>query len=203
MHSGQPAQFNLVAAAHASMIEHGFNPDFPDGVTTELAAIAASSAQNPGSEFKDLRDLLWSSIDNDTSKDLDQIEWAEQLSDGCIRVLVGVADVDSRVKKGTVIDTHARSETTSFYTGVKVFPMLPPQLSEGTTSLNENEDRAAIVIEFKVDAEGNASDGVAYRALVHNRAQLAYNSVGAWLEGKGPAPPKVAANAALAAEAPG
>ncbi len=197
-------RLNLVTAAHAAMIEHGFNPDFPDGVDAELAAIQAHarppSAQSSAAEFKDLRSLLWSSIDNDTSKDLDQIEWAEQLPDERIRVLVGVADVDARVVKGTVIDTHARSETTSVYTGVKVFPMLPPELSEGVTSLNENEERAAIVIEFKVDAEGNASDGLAYRALVRNRAQLAYNGVGAWLEGKGPAPAKVAASPALAAQ---
>ncbi len=199
-----PLHFNLVTAAHAAMIEHGFNPDFPDGVDSEPAAIQANalppSAQSSAAEFKDMRSLLWSSIDNDTSKDLDQIEWAEQLPDGRIRVLVGVADVDARVVKGTVIDTHARSETTSVYTGVKVFPMLPPELSEGATSLNENEERAAIVIEFKVDAEGNASDGLAYRALVRNRAQLAYNGVGAWLEGKGPAPAKVAASPALAAQ---
>jgi exoribonuclease-2 len=200
MHSGQPAHFNLVAAAHASMIEHGFNPDFPEGVAAELASVEANPAPNPDPEFKDLRSLLWSSIDNDTSKDLDQIEWVEQLPDGRIRVLVGVADVDSRVTKGTVIDTHARSETTSVYTGVKVFPMLPTQLSEGITSLNEEQDRAAVVIEFKVDAEGNASDGIAYRALVRNRAQLAYNGIGAWLEGKGAAPPKVAANSDLAAQ---
>jgi VacB/RNase II family 3'-5' exoribonuclease len=199
-----PLHFNLVTAAHAAMIEHGFNPDFPEGVDAELAAIQANarppSAQTSAEEFKDLRSLLWSSIDNDTSKDLDQIEWAEQLADGRIRVLVGVADVDARVAQGTVIDTHAQSETTSVYTGVKVFPMLPPELSEGITSLNENEERAAIVIEFKVDAEGNGSDGLAYRALVRNRAQLAYNGVGAWLEGKGPAPAKVAASAVLAAQ---
>ena len=204
MQSSQPLQFNLIAAAHASMIEHGFTPDFPEGVDSELARIQANSqppsAQSSAAEFKDLRSLLWSSIDNDTSKDLDQLEWAEQLPDGRIRVLIGVADVDARVAKDTVIDTHARSETTSVYTGVKVFPMLPPELSEGITSLNEDEERAAIVIEFKVDAEGNASDGVAYRALVRNRAQLAYNSVGAWLDGKGPAPAKVAASAALAAQ---
>ncbi len=204
MHSSQSSHFNLIAAAHAAMVEHGFSPDFPDGVDTELAAIQAHSglpsAGGSFGEFQDLRSLLWSSIDNDTSKDLDQIEWAEQLQDGCIRVLVGVADVDSRVGKGTVIDSHARSETTSVYTGVKVFPMLPPELSEGMTSLNEDEERAAIVIEFKVDADGNASDGKAYRALVRNRAQLAYNSVGAWLEGKGPAPAKVAASTALAAQ---
>lgn len=206
MHSSQPLHFNLIAAAHASMIEHGFQPDFPAGVNQELAAIEEKANGAPGDGatappgFQDLRKLLWSSIDNDTSKDLDQIEWAETLADGRIRLLVGVADVDSRVAKGTVIDDHARSETTSVYTGVKVFPMLPAELSEGITSLNENEDRAAIVVEFAVDAEGTASDGKAYRALVRNHAQLAYNAVGAWLEGKGAAPAKVAANADLAAQ---
>jgi exoribonuclease-2 len=204
MPSSSLPQFDLVAAAHAAMIEHGFQPDFPQGVGPELAAIRADSklpsASGPGAEFQDLRGLPWSSIDNDTSKDLDQIEWAEQLPDGRMRVLIGVADVDARVAEGTVIDTHARSETTSVYTGVKVFPMLPPELSEGITSLNENEDRAAIVIEFKVDAGGAASEGKAYRALVHNHSQLAYNGVGAWLEGKSAAPAKVDANAALAAQ---
>src|SRR6266567_4977008 len=173
MHSSQPLHFNLVVAAHAAMIEHGFNPDFPDGVDSELAAIQAHaappSAQSSASEFKDLRGLLWSSIDNDTSKDLDQIEWAEQLPDGRIRVLIGVADVDARVSKGTVIDSHAQSETTSVYTGVKVYTMLPSELSEGITSLNENEERAAIVIEFRVDKDGTASDGAVCRALVRNR----------------------------------
>ena len=200
MHSTQPPQFNLVAAAHATMIEHGFQPDFPAGVLTELAAIQAHPALPDAPGAHDLRNLLWSSIDNDTSKDLDQIEWAEQLPDGRIRVLVGIADVDVRVQKGTKLDAHAQSETTSVYTGVRVFPMLPPQLSEGITSLNENEDRVAVVVEFAVDATGNASDGKAYRALVKNRAQLAYNSVGAWLDGSGPAPAKVAASADLAAQ---
>jgi VacB/RNase II family 3'-5' exoribonuclease len=204
MQSSHPLQFNLITAAHAAMIEHGFQPDFPKGVDTELAAIQAHpeppSAQGSSAEFQDLRSLLWSSIDNDTSKDLDQIEWAEQLPDGRIRIMVGVADVDVRVAEGTVIDSHARSETTSVYTGVKVFPMLPAQLSEGVTSLNENEDRAAIVVEFKVDATGTAAEGKAYRALVRNHAQLAYNGVGAWLEAKGPAPAKVAASPALAAQ---
>jgi exoribonuclease-2 len=200
MHSNHPIRFNLVAAAHAAMIEHGFQPDFPAATATELAAIQAQPQTSAANGLTDLRGLLWSSIDNDTSKDLDQIEWAEQLPDGRIRVLVGVADVDARVHKGTVIDTHAQFETTSVYTGVSVFPMLPTELSEGITSLNENEDRAAVVIEFAVDADGTASDGKAYRALVHNRAQLAYNSVGAWLEGKGAPPAKVAASADLAAQ---
>ena len=113
------------------MIEHGFEPDYPPGTDTELAAIAAQQNGHLTSDMKDLCGLLWSSIDNDTSKDLDQIEWAEQLPDGRIRVLVGVADVDARVHLGSVIDGHAQIETTSVYTGVKVFPMLPAELSEG------------------------------------------------------------------------
>lgn len=199
-----PAHFNLVAAAHAAMLEHGFQPDFPRGVETELAAIEAKANELPGQGahggVQDLRGLLWSSIDNDTSKDLDQIEWAERLGDGRIRIRVGVADVDARVVRGTVIDQHAQSETTSVYTGVKVFPMLPVELSEGITSLNENEDRAAVVLEYCVDGSGAVSEGKAYQALVRNQAQLAYNSVGAWLEGRGPAPAKVAARADLAAQ---
>jgi len=200
MHSSKPLHFNLVSAAHAAMIEHGFQPDFPAGTDTELAAIQAHPEPPVSPGIKDLRNLLWSSIDNDTSKDLDQVEWAEKLPDGRIRVLIGVSDVDSRVAKGTLLDTHARSETTSVYTGVRVFPMLPPELSEGITSLNENEDRLAMVVEYAVDASGTVADGKAYRALVRNHAQLAYNAVGQWLEGSGPAPAKVAANADLAAQ---
>jgi VacB/RNase II family 3'-5' exoribonuclease len=200
MPSNQPSHFNLVAAAHAAMIERGFHPDFPPATNTELAAIQAQPALTVADGLTDLRSLLWSSIDNDTSRDLDQIEWAEQLPDGSIRVLVGVADVDARVHKGTLLDTHAQSETTSVYTGVTIYPMLPTALSEGITSLNENQDRAAIVTEFSVGADGTTTDGKVYRALVHNRAQLAYPSVGAWLEGTAAAPPKVAASADLAAQ---
>jgi VacB/RNase II family 3'-5' exoribonuclease len=200
MSSNHPAQFNLVAAAHASMIEHGFQPDFPAGTDKELAAIQSQPAIPPANGLTDLRNLLWSSIDNDTSKDLDQIEWAETLPDGRIRVLIGVADVDARVRQGTLIDAHAQSQTTSVYAGVVIFPMLPAALSEGMSSLNENQDRAAIVTEFTVSADGIVSDGKAYRALVRNRAQLAYPSVGAWLEGKAAAPPKVAASNDLAAQ---
>ena len=182
------------------MIEHGFQPEFPAATAGELAAIEAHPEPPAVPGIQDLRSLLWSSIDNDTSKDLDQIEWAEQLPSGSIRVLIGVADVDARVSRGTVIDGHARSETTSVYTGVRVFPMLPSELSEGITSLNENEDRVALVIEFAVDPAGTASEGKAYRALVRNHAQLAYNAVGAWLAATGPAPAKVSASAELAAQ---
>jgi len=196
MHSSQPLHYNLVAAAHAAMLEHGFAPEFPTAAAVELAAIESHPEPSAVPGIQDLRKLLWSSIDNDTSKDLDQIEWAEQLPNDGIRVLIGVADVDARVSRGTVIDTHARSETTSVYTGVKVFPMLPVELSEGITSLNEKEDRVAVVIEFAVDPAGGVSGGKAYRALVCNHAQLAYNAVGAWLAGTGPAPAKVAGDLA-------
>lgn len=200
MHSTKTPHFDLITAAHADMIEHGFQPDFPAGTDQQLAAIHAQPALPAAPGAQDQRGLLWSSIDNDTSKDLDQIEWAEKLADGRIRVLIGVADVDVRVAHGSLLDQHAQSETTSVYTGVKVFPMLPPDLSEGITSLNENQDRIALVIEYCVDSSGTVSDGKAYPALVRNRAQLAYNGVGAWLEGRGPAPAKVAANAELAAQ---
>jgi VacB/RNase II family 3'-5' exoribonuclease len=200
MSSSHPYHFNLTAAAHATMLEHGFQPDFSAAADVEVKAIEEQPALPAVPGAKDLRGLLWSSIDNDTSKDLDQIEWAEQLPDGRIRVLVGVADVDVRVAKGMALDRHAANETTSVYTGVTVFPMLPTELSEGITSLNENEDRVAMVTEICVDEAGTASEGKAYRALVCNRAQLAYPGVGAWLEGKGPAPAKVAQNPKLAAQ---
>ena len=117
MHSTKTLNFDLVAAAHADMIENGFQPDFPAGTDAELATIKAQPALPAVPGAQDLRNLLWSSIDNDTSKDLDQIEWAEQLPDGRIRVLIGVADVDMRVPRGTLLDKHAQSETTSVYTG--------------------------------------------------------------------------------------
>ena len=121
MQPNNSQQFNLVASAHATMLEHGFQPDFPAGATAELAAIQAQPGLPAAAGAQDLRSLLWSSIDNDTSKDLDQIEWAEQLSDGRIRVLVGVADVDVRVPKGTQLNAHAQSETTSVYTGCLLY----------------------------------------------------------------------------------
>jgi len=177
------------------MIERGFSPDFPPEVTRQLGTIHPSA----GAGLRDLTGLLWSSIDNDDSRDLDQIEWAER-KDGGIRVLVGVADVDSAVCKATPIDAYAATETTTVYAGVKTFPMLPERLSTDLTSLSENGDRAAIVIEMHVGADGLVDGSTVYPARVRNRAQLTYNGVGPWLEGTGPAPPKVGASADLAAQ---
>lgn len=187
--------FNLAGAARQEMLDHGFEPDFPPEAERQLAGIQAA----PAKDLKDLTSLLWSSIDNDDSRDLDQVEWAERVPAG-IRVLVGVADVDSAVPKGTPLDLHAQRETTTVYTGVRTFPMLPEKLSTDLTSLNENQDRAALVIEFVVSKDGVIGAHNVYQAHLRNHAQLAYNAVGAWLEGKAAAPAKVAASADLQAQ---
>jgi VacB/RNase II family 3'-5' exoribonuclease len=199
-----PQSFDLVAAAKQTLTEHGFEPDFPPQVLEELSAL---EQHPPGMNAKaeDLTHLLWSSIDNDTSRDLDQIEYAETLPDGRSRVLIGIADVDAYVAKGSALDRHAAQETVTLYAGVKNFPMLPEELSTGLTSLLEEQARACVVTEFVLMASdcenGNciASSRI-YQAVVRNRAQLAYNSVGAWLEGSGPAPAKVAASSELQAQ---
>jgi VacB/RNase II family 3'-5' exoribonuclease len=191
--------FDLVAAAHQEMIDHGFDPDFTPAVAQQLAALKAQPPSIAGPGVRDLRSLLWSSIDNDTSRDLDQAEAAEQVSAG-IRVLVAIADVDTDVPIASPIDKHAAAQTTSVYTGVRVFSMLPEQLSTDQTSLNQDTDRLAVVVDMVVAPDGSIASGVIYRALVRNRAQLAYNGVGGWLEGSSSAPPKVAASADLAAQ---
>jgi exoribonuclease-2 len=191
-------QFDLQELARQSMLAHGFEPEFPPQAVEQLQQIIAHPPQVAASgDVRDLRSLLWSSIDNDTSKDLDQIEFVERIPNGTTKVLIGIADVDSFVSKDSPIDQHAAKETTSVYTGVRIFPMLPVQLSTGATSLLENQDRLAIVIEFVADTNGCVVTSDLYRAIVRNKAQLAYNSVGAWLEGRAAAPPKVAASSDL------
>jgi VacB/RNase II family 3'-5' exoribonuclease len=188
--------FDLAAAARRSMIEHGFEPEYPPAIAQQLEQLhrhLPAAAQGA----RDLRGLLWSSIDNDTSRDLDQIEYTEALPNGSYRVLIGIADVDAFVPKGSPIDAHALRETTTVYTGVEIFSMLPEELSTGTTSLLEGQERAALVIEFTVDAQAKIAASDIYLAQVVNKAQLAYPSVGAWLAGTAAAPPKVAASASL------
>lgn len=192
-------QFDLSAAARQEMIDHGFNPDFPPGVDRQLAAIKTRPQPESNGDVRDLRSLLWSSIDNDTSRDLDQAEVAERVSGG-IRVLVAIADVDSDVAIGSPIDRHAESQTTSVYTGIRTFPMLPEELSTDLTSLNENTDRLAVVVEMVVAEDGSISSSSIYRARVRNQAQLTYNGIGPWLEETSPAPPKVTASAPLQAQ---
>ena len=191
--------FDLAAAAEREMVAEGFKPDFPPGTEQQVAAIKVLPAPQPDSATRDLRHLLWSSIDNDSSRDLDQIEVAERI-DGGIRILVGIADVAVDVEIGTPIDQHAAAQTATVYTGVRTFPMLPEELSTDLTSLNENVDRRAVIIEMVATPDGSISAPAIYRAVVRNRAQLTYNGVGGWLEGSAPAPKKIAASADLAAQ---
>src|SRR6202042_2960224 len=193
------AAFDLNAAAHDEMIHEGFSPDFLPGTTEQITALRAQPPAAPSNGVPDLRGLLWSSIDNDTSRDLDQIEVAERV-DGGIRVRVGIADVSASVMKGTVIDAHAASQTQTVYTAVRNFSMLPTGLSTDMTSLNENEDRAAHVVEFVVDAQGVVGQTSIYRAVVRNKAQLAYSHVGPWLEGTSGPDAKVTASVDLQAQ---
>jgi VacB/RNase II family 3'-5' exoribonuclease len=201
MPNANSSHVDLQAAAREIMRLHGFQPDFAPEVQQQLAGLRAHPpAITPGPKVRDLRNLLWSSIDNDTSRDLDQIEVAERLPNGDVKVLVGIADVDAFVPKQSAIDQHASRETTSVYTGIRTFPMLPEELSTGLTSLLENQDRLSVVTEFVVNAGGLVTTSDVYRALVHTRAQLQYNSLGAWLEGTAAAPAKVAASADLQAQ---
>jgi VacB/RNase II family 3'-5' exoribonuclease len=186
---------NLQAAAERVMLENGFDLDDPPGASQQLADLERHPPLPvPGAVVRDLRGLLWSSIDNDTSRDLDQIEVAERLPDGTTRVMVAIADVDAFVPKDSPIDRHAARQTTTVYTGVRNFSMLPEALSTGATSLLEGADKLAIVIELVAGTNGQVESSAIYRAVVRNTAQLAYQGVGRWLEGTGPAPPKVAAS---------
>jgi VacB/RNase II family 3'-5' exoribonuclease len=201
MNDSRPSPIDLQAMARQVMLAQGFEPNFPPTTQQQLAEIRAHPPQlTPSDKVRDLRGLLWSSIDNDTSKDLDQIEVAERLPNGDVKVMIGIADVDAFVLKDSPIDQHAERETTSVYASVITFPMLPNELSTGASSLLPDVDRPAVVTEFVVDASGALGSSNVYRAIVRNQAQLTYNAVGAWLEGTGPAPTKVAASSELQAQ---
>ena len=177
------------------MQAHGLLPVFSPAALAEASA-AASAASESGPSIRDQRGMLWASIDNDDSLDLDQLSVAEPLPDGRVRILVAVADVDAAVRRGSAIDQHARTNTTSVYTAAEVFPMLPERFSTNLTSLVEGEDRLAIVVAMVVGpdgAVGTAGDSDVFRAVVRNHAKLAYNAVAAWLDGAGPMPPRIAA----------
>jgi exoribonuclease-2 len=175
--------------AHAAMIDKGLKPDFAADVRQQLAGIDGPAHETDG--VRDLRHLAWCSIDNDDSRDLDQLTWGEDAGNGSVRIFIAVADVDALVKKDTPIDLHARHNTTSVYTAARVFSMLPEKLSTDLTSLNEGEDRMALVIEMTVRDDGTSEDGGVYRALVHNKAKLAYDRVAAWLDGEDDEPENI------------
>jgi VacB/RNase II family 3'-5' exoribonuclease len=182
----------LESIAHRAMLERGLLPDFSTEALAQLDAIQ-TPASSDSELIRDQRDLLWASIDNDDSLDLDQLTVAEAMPGGKVKIMVAVADVDSLVKEGSAIDDHAHHNTTSVYTAARIFPMLPEKLSTDLTSLNLNEDRLAFVVEMEIDVDGSIINSEIYRALVCNHAKLAYNSVGAWLDGNGTIPQAVSA----------
>jgi VacB/RNase II family 3'-5' exoribonuclease len=188
--------------AQRAMLERGLLPDFSAEAIAELDKIQVPAAMNgepvrDSFAIRDLRSLLWASIDNDDSLDLDQLTVAEAMPGGLVKILVAVADVDSLVKNGSAIDEHARHNTTSVYTAARIFPMLPEKLSTNLTSLNFDEDRLSIVVEMMIGADGSLHDSDIYRAQVRNHAKLAYNSVAAWLEGSGVVPEAITSAHAL------
>ena len=178
--------------ARRVMLEKGLVPDFPSQALAELAGIHGPATRTE-ELTRDLRNLLWCSIDNDDSRDLDQLTVAEAMPAGGVKILVAIADVDAVVKKRSALDDHARQNTTSVYTVAETFPMLPEKLSTDFTSLNFESDRLAVVIEMVFAADGSLQGSDLYGAMVCNRAKLAYNSVAAWLEGNGPMPQEIGA----------
>ena len=176
--------FDLEERARMAMLEAGFPVDLPKAARRQVEALQANfTPDGGGQEFRDMRDLPWSSIDNDDSLDLDQIEYAEKDGED-IRIFVGIADVDALVPNDTPVDDFAMKKTTSVYTGVKVFHMLPEELSTDMSSLRKNEDRMAVVVELTVPPDGEARLNGIHRALVTNKAKLTYDRLGDWLSGE-------------------
>ncbi len=180
--------------ARQALLAAGLQPDFSPAATAQLDAIQSAATDGAA---RDLRSMLWCSIDNDDSRDLDQLSVAQALPDGAVKVLVAIADVDALVGRGTALDLQARENTTSIYTAARIFPMLPERLSTDLTSLGFDVDRKAMVIEMTVAPDGSLRSSDVYPAMVRNKAQLAYDSVAAWLDGAGPMPGPLAAVAGL------
>jgi len=179
------------------MLERGLLPDFSPEVVAETTTVTRAATGTDGA-IRDLRGLLWASIDNDDSRDLDQLSVAEPAPGGAVKILVAIADVDATVKERSATDLHARTNTTSVYTAAEIFPMLPEKLSTDLTSLGEGQERLAIVVEMAVAGDGTVAASDVYRAVVVNRAKLAYDGVAAWLDGAAPAPPPLSAVPGLA-----
>jgi exoribonuclease II len=188
---------DLQRIALRAMRDRGLLPDF------SAAEMAEAQQLDPGigpadPDTHDLRTLLWASIDNDDSRDLDQLTVAEAMPSGLTKILIAIADVDAKVKRGSALDHHAKTNTTSVYTDARIFPMLPEVLSTDLTSLNEGRERLALVVEMLIDGDGQVRDGQLFHAVVVNKAKLTYHSVAAWLDRKSEPPAKVVAVAGLA-----
>ncbi|HEX2547623.1 MAG TPA: RNB domain-containing ribonuclease [Ramlibacter sp.] len=175
---------DLQAVAVQAMQAHGLQPDFPPAALRE----AVNAMPAPQADLRDLRALPWFSIDNDDTRDLDQLSVAEVLADGTTRLLVAIADVDALAPRGGAVDAHAARNTTSVYTAAGTFPMLPPVLSTDRTSLHEGQERWAVVVDLQVAGDGTVTQHRLYRAVVRNQAKLTYDGISRWLDGDGPLP---------------
>jgi exoribonuclease-2 len=178
------------------MLEHGLEPDLPAPAAAQLKTIAGP-ARERGAQIRDQRSLLWCSIDNDESRDLDQLSVAQPLPGGAVQILIAIADVDASIARGTPLDAHASANTTSVYTAAQIFPMFPERLSTDLTCLAEGQERLSVVVDMTVAADGTVGASDIYRSVVVNRAKLAYNAVAAWLDGHAPPPPRVASVAGM------
>lgn len=184
----KPRYVDLRAIAGMAMEKYGFDPRFPEEVIREVNAIPATTPLFPGEKERDLRSVLWSSIDNTDSMDLDQLEFCERGEAGEIRVMVAIADVDRYVPKRSFADRHAAHNGTSVYTGIVTFPMLPDRLSKGISSLLPGDDHRAVVAAYTILPDGTFRPDGVFCALVRNKAKLVYEELGEWLEGTGSMP---------------
>ena len=193
MHSGSRGGRQILRhIARVAMIERGLEPEFPPAAVRQAATLTSAARPAQAQPVQDLRALPWVSVDNEDSRDLDQLSVAESLPDGVTRARVAVADVDALVGIDTPVDLHAHHNTTSVYTAARIFPMLPERLSTDLTSLNPGEDRLALVTDMLIGADGRIGRSELYLAMVRNHAKLAYPSVAGWLEERSPAPPGLA-----------
>jgi exoribonuclease-2 len=198
---GQNHRQILSAIAHQAMLDRGLIPDYSPEIMAELSQLQSSAnlhLSNVENNFRDMRGMLWSSIDDDDSLDLDQLTVAEELPDKTTKIYIAIADVDALVKKGTAIDRRAQHNTATVYTVGKIFSMLPEAISTGLTSLNFGEDRSSVVVEVTINEDGSLKASEIYMAIVKNKAKLDYESVAAWLEGQSEFPPNGTVVAGLA-----
>ena len=195
----QYGRADLARIAAKAMVDRGLAAEFSSNAIDQLASLEKLSKE-VASDIRDLRQLLWCSIDNEESRDLDQLTVCEILQNGAIKVLVAIADVDTLVKKASPIDDHAQKNTTSVYTAARIFPMLPELLSTDLTSLNAHADRLSMVTELTFDSETKLTSSTIYRAKVRNQTKLAYDDVADWLAGKGDIPAGIRAVAGMDAQ---
>lgn len=194
------AHDHLTRIAREAMLQRGLRPEFSEAAQAQVQALPGPRIERGGTA-RDLRDLPWCSIDNDDSRDLDQLSVAEPAAGDAVRILVAIADVDGQVAAGTPVDQHAGANTTSVYTAAGIFPMLPERLSTDLTSLNENEDRMAVIADMTISFDdGGILESEVYPAIVRSRAKLTYDGVAAWLDGRTPAPAALAAVPGLEAQ---